>query len=750
MTRSFLIMLSCFLFSNLQAQEASQISYLKTFTQAYGYVKYFHPSDEAAEVDWNTFAAYGAQEVTQCENPAELVQTLNNLFTPLAPGIVFSSTAAAYDLSSITPANTAAYQPTYWQHRGVSKDMNYQNYVYESVRVNRYAEIDEASGFGNLLASIDPKMYLGKALKYTAWVKLAEGFEGTGHLWLRIDKSDKSLGFFENMGANPIRSTEWQQYEIIGTVDELAANILFGCFMNGKGTLLIDDVQLAYQEQEEWIAIPLENNGFEADQIGTENEKSVWSGKGEGYSFTLSDTDYKAGKQAAVITYEGKISRVRGETIFDAHPQFGELVEREIGKDIYCQIPLNLYTTEEATYPKSNTYPQLSVELEEAVYDDNSLALHLGNVVNLYNVFQHFYPYFDQVAVDWDAELEKALKRSFTDKRKEDHLITLQKMTAPLKDGHIRVWQGESTPYSLPIEWEWIEGQLVITDVFDEDLAIERGSIVTQINQQPAEDFFVEINSRISAGTAGWLAYRAQSLSTKGKEGEEMLITIDGIVIPLKFEKKYNYTDGEIAIQKYDHTVLDGGIHYLNLGTIEMDTINALLPELATANGIICDMRGYPNGNHDLIAHLLAEKDTSTAWMRVPQIIYPDQKKLVGYEHHGWEIEPKAPYLGDKKIVFIIDGRAISYAESYMSFIEGYQLATIVGQPTAGTNGNVNPFDLLGGYSLSWTGMKVFKHDGSQHHGIGILPDIYVNKTIAGVRAGKDEFLEKAIEVILE
>ncbi|MDT7829410.1 S41 family peptidase [Pricia sp. S334] len=104
-------------------------------------------------------------------------------------------------------------------------------------------------------------------------------------------------------------------------------------------------------------------------------------------------------------------------------------------------------------------------------------------------------------------------------------------------------------------------------------------------------------------------------------------------------------------------------------------------------------------------------------------------------------------YLGDKQIIFIIDGKAISYAESFMGYIEGYELATIVGQPTAGTNGNVNSFNLPGGYGITWTGMKVVKHDGSQHHGIGIQPDVYVNKTVDGIGLGKDGFLEKAIEL---
>ena len=48
----------------------------------------------------------------------------------------------------------------------------------------------------------------------------------------------------------------------------------------------------------------------------------------------------------------------------------------------------------------------------------------------------------------------------------------------------------------------------------------------------------------------------------------------------------------------------------------------------------------------------------------------------------------------------------------------------------------------------SWTGMKVLKHDGSRHHGIGIQPTVPVSRTVAGVAQGRDELLEKAVEAV--
>ena len=45
--------------------------------------------------------------------------------------------------------------------------------------------------------------------------------------------------------------------------------------------------------------------------------------------------------------------------------------------------------------------------------------------------------------------------------------------------------------------------------------------------------------------------------------------------------------------------------------------------------------------------------------------------------------------------------------------------------------------------------MKVLDLNGSKHQEVGLLPVMYVSKNIDGIKLGKDEFLEKAIGVIL-
>lgn len=71
----------------------------------------------------------------------------------------------------------------------------------------------------------------------------------------------------------------------------------------------------------------------------------------------------------------------------------------------------------------------------------------------------------------------------------------------------------------------------------------------------------------------------------------------------------------------------------------------------------------------------------------------------------------------------------------------------VVGQHQV-TNGNNNPFSVLGGLTVTWTGMRVSNYDGSPFHLRGVHPTIEVRPTIAGILKGQDEVLERAVETI--
>ena len=74
--------------------------------------------------------------------------------------------------------------------------------------------------------------------------------------------------------------------------------------------------------------------------------------------------------------------------------------------------------------------------------------------------------------------------------------------------------------------------------------------------------------------------------------------------------------------------------------------------------------------------------------------------------------------------------------------------ASIVGSTTAGADGNVSQIVLPGGITTMISGIGVYYPNGRETQRIGIVPDIEVKPTIEGIKEGRDEVLEKAIDVI--
>jgi len=109
---------------------------------------------------------------------------------------------------------------------------------------------------------------------------------------------------------------------------------------------------------------------------------------------------------------------------------------------------------------------------------------------------------------------------------------------------------------------------------------------------------------------------------------------------------------------------------------------------------------------------------------------------------------PQVLNASDANVAFITNGSAISYSESILGVVAGNHLADIVGEPSAGANGNITFFDLPGGYQISWTGMRVTNLNGSRHYLRGIQPNVVVHRTVAGVRAGRDELLDRALALV--
>jgi C-terminal processing protease CtpA/Prc len=736
-------------------QSNAQVENAAAFARLYGYVRFFHPSDEAAGLDWNRFAIYGAKQVEGCRNPQELAATLRALFQPIAPTVQIytgNKPVASLIRQALTPPDTAGYKVVSWQHEGVK--VGNKDGIYKSIRTNRsHVAAGHDPGSGNILIRLNGENYRNKEFIFKANTRLRKG-PGTGHLWFRADKTDKKAGFFSHTKDRTIKSADWREHEIKGKIGSDPFQLAFGAFLKGAGELWVDNLSIQIKEGDSWKEVYL--NSFEEEDLG-QPPVSV-SNTSVSYTYEITALPESGAGRWLTIRKPEPADVTPAVRLFNKHAQVGEYADKDIGGGLRAIIPFALYGTPEQTFPEAdkNKLHQLQETLWAFSTDEltgKNRYVRLADIAIAWNIFQHFYAYFDVAKTDWQQDLIIALKSAYTGQTEADFKRTLQKLTAKLKDGH--VWVALATEkytptYSAPITWEWVENQLVVTNNFDTTLPLAVGDVVTHINGETAEQYFGQVHQYISAATKGYLNHRAEAESLLGQEGSTLQLKIrkaGNATAEVTLRRNWSAANVFAAQPQADSIKqLAPGIMYLNLDKVSMAGINNMMPQLQQSKAIICDLRGYPNNNHDFIEHLLTQEDTTSQWLQIPQIIYPDQENITGYYKPAWDMKPRHPHL-TAKVVFIMDGQAISYAESYLSYIDHYQLATMVGQPSAGTNGGINPFVLPGGYRISWTGMKVIKHDGSPLHGVGILPDVYVERTIKGIRENRDEFLEKAFEI---
>jgi C-terminal processing protease CtpA/Prc len=107
------------------------------------------------------------------------------------------------------------------------------------------------------------------------------------------------------------------------------------------------------------------------------------------------------------------------------------------------------------------------------------------------------------------------------------------------------------------------------------------------------------------------------------------------------------------------------------------------------------------------------------------------------------DLAPPAERYGGR-VVVLADGSTQSAAEYVCQLIRSSTTATVVGSPTSGANGGVTRTILPGGIVVNFTAQSVRNHDGTRLQRVGIVPDVEARPTLAGVRAGRDEVLERA------
>lgn len=662
--------------------------------------------------------------------------------------------------------------------------------------------------FGSIAFKI-PANYIGKTIELEGYMKIKNVENGFAGLLLRVDGNGSSLAF-DNMENQNISGTkDWQKYSIKLDYPEQAENIFIAGLLTGKGEAWFDDfvlsidgksVQTLKESEKPVYKASLDkefDNGSKVEILNLTPERidnlvllgKVWGflkychpeiAKGNyNWDYELfrflpkylneSNETKREGLILQWINYLGEINKCKAcdttseeaflkpDLKWIANSIVSESLKdklhyiynnRNQGKHFYIKMAPGVGNP---IFENENAYADMPYP--DAGY--RLLALY-----RYWNMINYFFPSKYLTDKDWNTILKEYIPKFINAKNELEYEKVAIQIIGDIQDTHANLWGGNNKieewkgNYFAPVHLRFIESKLVVTDYFNPELknetGLEAGDIITKINGKNTNDIVSDLSKYYPASNE---ATRLRDISADMLRSQKNELEVEYLQNgTLKSKKVKLYPRNELNIyrgyRKNDekcYRLLDNNIGYITLMSIKDDDIPKIKEEFKNTRGIIIDIRNYPS---TFVPFRLGSFFVSSS---TPFVKFTNGKiNNPGEFTFTKELEiPKTeePYKG--KLIVLVNELSQSQAEyTAMAFRAGDN-TTIVGSTTAGADGNVSTIMLPGGLRTMISGIGVYYPNGGETQRIGIVPDIEVRPTINGIINGKDELIEKAIELIL-
>lgn len=372
-----------------------------------------------------------------------------------------------------------------------------------------------------------------------------------------------------------------------------------------------------------------------------------------------------------------------------------------------------------------------------------------------WNMIEYFFPYKNLIEKSWDGILKEYIPKMVVCNDELAYKLTILSLIGEINDTHANIWQQDKSLNDffgnkiVPLEVKFADNKVVVVKKFDQlssNWHITVGDIITEINGIKTEKIVAE---KINYCPASNYTAKLRDVSKR------LLRTNDNSVI-LTLENRtttYAETVNTVRVSTVSfrdtevtsHSEIGKEIGYIFPGSLKKGEIDEIMKSFRDKKGIIIDLRCYPSEFivFSLGKYLMPEptefvKFTMTS-LTTPGLFAFTKPLKVGEKNPDY-------YKG--KVVILINETTQSQAEYTTMALRVAPKATVIGSTTAGADGNVSSILLPGNIRTMLSGIGVYYPDGSETQRIGIVPDIEIKSNITRIREGKDEVLDKAIELI--
>ena len=385
----------------------------------------------------------------------------------------------------------------------------------------------------------------------------------------------------------------------------------------------------------------------------------------------------------------------------------------------------------------------------------------LLSLFRYWNMIQYFYPDKYLIGEDWNQVLPEFIPKFIGANDTTQYVLACLELIARIHDTHANIWSSNSVlenyrgKYSAPVQAKMIENNLVVTGYYSDTLGIRDkikiGDIITKINGEtvskliqknlyltPASNYETQLRDLPGILLRGQTKQLKLEMERDGK-----LFSINMEMFPQnKLNVKPDY-DSNPADSSYK--IIKGNIGYIFPGKYKNGQLEQIKNIFAGTKGMIIDMRCYPSDFMPFTFGSYIKSDPSPfVKFTIGDLNTPGLFAFGDLLSNGEDNANnyKAP------IVIIVNAITQSQAEYTTMAFQSAHNVTVIGSMTAGADGNVSGISLPGGISTMISGLGVYYPDGTETQRKGVKIDLVMHPSIRGIKEGKDELLDKAIEMI--
>jgi len=669
----------------------------------------------------------------------------------------------------------------------------------------RFQRAASSSGaFSDLLVSI-PIGFAGKTLQWSGFIKTQDVSGYAAIFFGEYDAQGNNLGFATTQWLAVQGTTDWTEYSITLPLNSQATQLNIGALFGGTGTAWADDLQLLVDGQ------PVGDHEFDGGSgitiTGLSNIQiqnlvtlaKVWGFLKYYHPAVTSGQhqwDYDLFRVLPAV-----LAAVDGPT---ANQAIASWIAARLGtvapcnpcatldtSDLYMGANLD-WLSDVSLLGSSLSQTLQSIYLNRTPAPPNffvSLATGAGNplfqneltyaslnlpdsgyqllgLFRAWNMVQYFYPDRDVMADDqatspdyWDDVLQQSIPGFATAQSSLAYQQQLLLLSAMINDTHAAISNlvGAHPPIGscqLPVQVRFVEGVPVVVGYLSATAGpasgLQPGDVIQQLDGAAVTDLITQWTPFYADSNQAARLRDIGADMTQGACGPSSVTILRGQQpLSLTPDRVPNTSldlsaNGEDDRPGSTFQMLGWDIGYLKLSSVQAAQSASYIESAATTRGLIIDIRNYPS---DFVVFtlgdLLASEPVYFAQLTNGDVTNPGafhwQSPPVG-------LTPAQPHYAGK-VVVLVDAITQSQAE-YTAMAFRAAGATIIGSTTAGADGDVSQVPLPGGFYFYFSGLGVFYPDHNPTQRVGIVPDIVVTPTIAGIRAGLDEVLAEAVRQI--